>query len=237
MELKRNILTNSDCYRAGKPLAPKGILVHSTGVNQKRISAYTRQWDRPGIRACVHGFLGLDDEGKLCFTQILPYEMRCWGSGNGSKGSCNDSHIQFEICEWLEDGDWCRETYEAALEVCEWLCRLYGIGAEQVLCHSEAHALGYASNHGDVMHWWPRFGLSMDGFRRELKERLEGNAVKRIRNLEEVPEALQPETRALIEAGVLRGKGGEAGLDVTEDMLRTMIVCMRYADRKGGEPA
>ena len=38
-----------------------------------------------------------------------------------------------------------------------------------------------------------------------------------------------------IAAGVLCGRG-EAGLDLTEDMLRTMIVCKRYADKlKGGE--
>ena len=234
MKTDRRILTESDCYRAGKPLAPRGIVVHSTGVDQKRISAYTRQWNVPGVRACVHGFLGLDDAGELCFTQILPYEMRCWGCGSGPKGSFNDSHIQFEICEMRGDGDWCRETYAAALDQCERLCRLYGIAAENVVCHSEAHALGYGSNHGDVMHWWPEFGLSMDGFRAELKTRLEEETVKRLKTLEDVPEALRPETEALIGAGVLRGRGGEAGLDLTEDMLRTMIICKRYADRKGG---
>ena len=231
----RKILTNSDCYLAGKPLAPKGIVVHSTGVDQKRISAYTRQWNQPGVRACVHGLLGLDDKGELCFTQTLPYEMRCWGCGSGTRGSFNDSHVQFEICETLGDGPWCRQTYAAALELCANLCRLYGISPEDVVCHSEARAMGYGSNHGDVMHWWPKFGLSMDGFRAELKERLEEQNMKRIRTIEDVPEALRPETLALIEAGVLQGKGGSAGLDLSEDMLRAIIICKRYADRKAGE--
>lgn len=237
MKIIRRILTESDCYRAGKPLAPKGIVVHSTGVDQKRIAAYTAQWDRPGVRACVHGLLGLDGAGELCFTQTLPYEMRCWGCGSGENGSYNDSHIQFEICETLNDPGWCRETYAAALELCTDLCRLYAIPAENVVCHSEAHAMGYASNHGDVMHWWPAFGLSMDGFRAELKERLGESAGKRIRTAEDVPEALRPETEQLIAAGALRGRSGSAGFDLTEDMLRTMIVCKRYVDRKGGREA
>ena len=235
LQIQRKLLTESDCYKAGKPLAPRGVVVHSTGVDQKRISAYTSQWNRPGVRACVHGLLGLNDRGGLCFTQTLPFEMRCWGCGSGPKGSLNDSHIQFEICETLGDGVWCRETYAAALELCLSLCRLYGIPPEAVVCHSEAHALGKASNHGDVMHWWPRFGLSMEGFRAELQERLEEEAIMRIRTLEQVPEALRPETEALIAAGALRGTGGEAGLDLSPDMLRAIIISKRYADGKGGE--
>ena len=248
LKIVRSILTKNDCYLAGKALAPRGIVIHSTGVDQKRVFAYTSQWNRPGVSACVHGFLGLDGDGKLCFTQTLPYEMRCWGCGSGSKGSYNDSHIQFEICETLADGVWCRETYAAALELCAELCRIYNIEPEQVVCHSEAHALGYASNHADVMHWWPKHGCSMDGFRRELKALLEApvpptvslpqekpsGAERRFHTVEEIPAALRPETEELIASGALQGRGGTAGLDLSEDMLRTMIVCKRYTDRKEG---
>lgn len=236
MRYREQFLTRSDCYRSGRPLTPRGIVIHSTGVDQKRIRAYTDQWDRPGVRACVHGMLGLDEDGRLCYAQLLPYEMRCWGCGKGARGSYNDSHIQFEICETLADGDWCRETWEAALELCEALCCVYGIPADKVVCHSEAHALGYAANHGDVMHWWPRHGLSMHGFRAALNERLEEDHMVRFKTIEEVPVSLRPETAALIAAGVLHGRG-EAGLDLTEDMLRTMIVCKRYADKQGGGAA
>ncbi len=174
MKRKVNYLTENDCFKATRPLKPTGIIVHSTGVNQKRISAYTSQWDRPGVEVCVHGFLGLDDDGELCYEQILPYDIRCWGCGSGKNGSFNSSHIQFEICEDLRDPDWCLETYAAALEICRELCESYGIAPENVVTHSEAHAMGYASNHADVMHWWPQQGLSMEQFRKELKISLEG---------------------------------------------------------------
>lgn len=176
MERRINFLTQNDCFKAAVPLVPEGIVVHSTGVDQKRISAYTSQWNTPGVQVCVHGFLGLDDSGRLCYEQILPYDYQCWGAGSGSRGSFNRSHIQFEICESLTDGAWCRETYRAALEICAELCRQFGIAPENVVTHSEAHAMGYASNHGDVMHWWPRHGLSMDAFRTELGGLLDDRA-------------------------------------------------------------
>lgn len=43
-----------------------------------------------------------------------------------------------------------------------------------IICHSEGHTLGIASNHGDVMHWFPRFEKSMDTFRAEVKALLGG---------------------------------------------------------------
>lgn len=184
--MKREVryLTQNDCYKSARPMTPKGILVHSTGVNQKRIEAYTSQWDRPGVQVCVHGFLGLDEKGELCYRQILPYDIRCWGCGSGSKGSFNASHIQFEICEDLRDGRWCRDTYSAALEICRELCELYGIDPENVVTHSEAHAMGFASNHADVMHWWPQQGLSMEKFRNDLREELSDEMTASDKNYE-----------------------------------------------------
>lgn len=233
MQYRENFLRQNDCYKYGRVLSPvRGIVIHSTGTDQKRIRVYADAWNRPGVKTCVHGFLGLDDAGVLTFEQHLPFTRRCWGCGSGTNGSYNDTHIQFEICETLSDGDWCRETYAAALDLCEYLCLRFRIPAESVVCHSEAHALGYGSNHGDVMHWWPKHGLSMDGFRADLKERLGEDFMVRFKTIDEVPASLRPETQMLIDTGVL--KGNENGLDVTEDMLRTMIICKRYADKVGG---
>lgn len=225
---KIELLTRNRSYTMMKPLQPSGIVVHSTGSNQRKISAYIPQFNTQTATASVHGFLGMD--GELCYTQTLPYNYRCWGCGSGNKGSYNASHIQFEICEDVTSEDWTRKTYAAALDVCEELCRKYNIPAERVVCHSEAHALGYGSNHADVMHWWPRYGLSMNGFRRELKERLEDDMAVRFKTINDVPASLRKETQELINAGAL--KGNDNGLDVTEDMLRSMIIMKRYIDKK-----
>jgi hypothetical protein len=41
-----------------------------------------------------------------------------------------------------------------------------------VICHSEGYKRGIASNHGDVMHWFPKHGKSMDDFRADVKKLL-----------------------------------------------------------------
>ena len=212
------------------PLQPSGIVVHSTGVNQKKISAYWRQFNTTTISASVHGFIGLDDSGNLCYQQTLPYEIRCWGCGSGQNGSFNASHIQFEICEDVNDEAWTRLSYNAAIEICAELCKQFKISPFRVVSHVEANRLGYASAHADTEHWWREYGLTMDNFRAELKTRLE-ETMNRYETINDIPLSLQPETRQLIASGALKGVGGGV-LDISEDMLRTMIICKRYVDSK-----
>ena len=45
----------------------------------------------------------------------------------------------------------------------------------QLICHSEGYSRGVASNHGDVMHWFPKFGKNMDGFRADVSRKLKGD--------------------------------------------------------------
>lgn len=169
-----HILTKNDCYKAGRKITPKGIVVHSTAVNQKNVEAFTNPWNSPGVSKCVHAFIGLWN-GKLETVQTLPWNWRCWGCGKGSKGTYNDSYIQFEICEDDTRGSvWFSQVYEQAAELCAFLVKKYGISISNVVCHSEAHARGYASNHADVMHWFPKHGKNMDMFRELVRSKTEG---------------------------------------------------------------
>ena len=54
--------------------------------------------------------------------------------------------------------------------------------------------------------------------------------MKRFQSVPELPGALQKEAQELVDSGALAGES--AGLDVTEDMIRVMIVCKRYVDPK-----
>lgn len=51
--------------------------------------------------------------------------------------------------------------------------------------------------------------------------------MKRYKTVDELPEPYRAEIQTLINKGHLRGKGGDAGLDLTEDMVRVLIVCGR----------
>ena len=57
------------------------------------------------------------------------------------------------------------------------LCKQYGLDPEVdgvVICHSEGHAREIASNHADVMHWFPIHGKSMDTLRADVTRVMEG---------------------------------------------------------------
>lgn len=57
MHITEHILTNSDCYKAGRTIKPKGIMVHSTGVAQPDVNVFLKAWDKPGVNACVHAIV------------------------------------------------------------------------------------------------------------------------------------------------------------------------------------
>lgn len=59
-EFQMRLLTQSDCYQAGRTIVPRGVMVHSTGVAQPDPEVFLRRWDRPGVDACVHAFVAED---------------------------------------------------------------------------------------------------------------------------------------------------------------------------------
>lgn len=180
MRLYTQLLTHNDCYLKGLTIKPKGVMVHSTGANNPWLRRYvapddgrlgtpsSRHWNQSGVGACVHAMIGKLADGSVCAYQTLPWHMRGWHCGR----SGNDTHIAFEICEdGLDDEVYFRQTYRAAVELTAYLCQLYHLDPKApgvVLCHSEGYARGIASNHADVMHWWRKFGATMDDFRADV---------------------------------------------------------------------
>ena len=45
----------------------------------------------------------------------------------------------------------------------------YNLTEKDVICHCEGYKKGIATNHGDVMHWFPKFGKNMETVRAEAK--------------------------------------------------------------------
>ena len=86
--------------------------------------------------------------------------------------------------------------------------------------------MGYASNHGDVMHWWPRYGLSMDDFRKELREVLDGNGYEAFKaNMERylaemsagAADAYAAEAARLgVERGIFSDGDGDGSMDAPQ---------------------
>lgn len=191
-------LSKNDCYRIGKQIKTiKGIVVHSTAVNNPYVKRYVQpdngtigknvnnnDWNRSGVEKCVNGFIGKDKNGKVVIVQTLPWYYAPWGCNYGEKGSFNNSHIQFEICEDdLKDKKYFEEAFGKAIELCAYLCKLHKIPVSGIVSHAEAYKLGYASNHADCDHWLKKYGKNMDWFRAEVEKIL--NPVFKIRVVNE----------------------------------------------------
>ncbi|MEA4900604.1 MAG: N-acetylmuramoyl-L-alanine amidase [Desulfitobacterium sp.] len=229
MNLHKLILTNNACYKAGRTIIPKGIMVHSTGANNPNLkryvgpddgllgkNQYNNHWnqDKPdGRQVCVHGFIGKLADGTIATYQTLPWNMRGWHCGSGSKGSGNDTHSGFEICEdGLTDASYFSAVYKEAVELCVYLCKQYNLTEKDVICHCEGYKLGIASNHGDVMHWFPKHGKSMDTFRAEVKAGLASSTEQPAASADE-PATLEPyRVRVTIEnLNIRTGPGTDYG--------------------------
>ena len=87
MTLYRQFLTRNDCCAAGRTITPRGVMVHSTGADNPKVSRYIpgdevlgvnrngNHWDRPGVAKCVHAFVGKIADGSVAAVQTLPWDQ------------------------------------------------------------------------------------------------------------------------------------------------------------------
>ena len=186
--INSSILTQNNCYKANNTITPKGIMVHSTATPGATANTFIKIWNKPGVSACVHAFI--DDTG---IYQTLPWNWRGWHAASGKKGSANNTHISFEICEpggfkyssgatmvgydVKKNEEYFNNVYQKAVELCAYLCKKYNLTEKDIICHSEGCAKGIASNHADVMHWFPKHNKNMDIFRNDVKTLLNGGII------------------------------------------------------------
>lgn len=185
--LEQQFLTENDCYKADRTIRPSGVMVHSVGVAQPDPEVFIRQWNRPDVEKCVHAFVTRDR-----VVQTLPWTTRGWHAGTGTTGrSANNTHISFECCEpaghTYQGGamvgydveanrPFFNGVYRSAVALTARLCREFTLNPLEpgvVICHAEGYDLGIASRHGDVLQWWPKHGVTMDQFRRDVAQAIE----------------------------------------------------------------
>lgn len=116
--------TQSTCYKQTYTFKPKGVLWHNTGANNPKLSRYVQpsdtkpaedtyskeqwqallgtnkynnDWNHTKQSAGLNCWIGQLADGTISTIQTMPWNYRPWGCGKGSKGTCNDGWIQFEI--------------------------------------------------------------------------------------------------------------------------------------------
>jgi hypothetical protein len=128
-----------------------------------------------------HGAIGKLADETIATYLLLPIKdgkiMRGHHTGTGKNGNGNDTCIGFEICEdGLNDKAYAMAVYKEACEFTAYLCEQFNLdplGEDVIIDHARAHQLGIASNHGDVMHWFGRYGITLDKIRRDVWALLE----------------------------------------------------------------
>ena len=174
MEIIKNILTNNDCYKTGRRLNIKRLMVHSTAVPGAPAKNFVNSWNvsKPGGReVCVHGFID-----SVSAYQTLPWDMQAWHCG----GSGNQQAIGIELCEPKDYSNKTEgmKTINNAVKVYAYLCKMFGISPSNIVSHKEGHAMGIASNHGDPDHWWKHIGYTMDNFRADVQKAINNSTAK-----------------------------------------------------------
>ena len=245
--------TKNKCYQAATPLYPRGIMLHSIGCPQPNASVMAQNFNqyRPnGQSVCVHAFVQRDGT----YYQTLPYTMRAWHCG----GAANATHIGIEMTEpssivYTGGASWrdldpaateahVRGTYAAAVELFAQLCTQYALDPLEdgvIISHAEGAARGIASAHADPTHLWRAFGLTMDGFRRDVAEAMhenddkEDNNVIRYNTIDDVPTWARSTIKEMMDAGLIAGTGGGI-LDLSDDMLRMLYIMWHARDTRYG---
>ena len=149
-------------------------------------NSYGNDWNHISVQAGLNCWIGKLADGTVTTVQTMPWNYKPWGCGSGNKGSCNNGWIQFEICEdGLTDKTYFDKVYKEACEITAYLCKLYnidphgtvtvnGVKVPTILCHADSHKLGLGSNHGDIDHWFPKYGKSMTTARDDVAELMGG---------------------------------------------------------------
>lgn len=201
------MLTNSTCYNGTGSFQPKGILWHCTGCNNPNLWRYVQpsnndpnknellakigknnygsDWNHGTVYAGVNAWIGKLANGEVATVQALPWNYAPWGCASGAYGSCNNTHIQFEMCEdALNDKAYFEKCYKEGVELTAYLCKMYGINPKgttrvgsttvpTILCHYDAYNYGVGSGHYDVYNWFNKYGKTMDDVRNDVAKLLD----------------------------------------------------------------
>ena len=101
--------------------------------------------------------------------------------GPATLAALADREGSFLAYDPAETEDYFEAAWRRAVALTARLCEIYGLDPmTAVLDHSEGHALGIASNHADVGHWFPRHGRSMDDFRAAVEAAMAGEDVSEL---------------------------------------------------------
>ena len=215
---------NPGNYTAKRSSAIRYLVVHYTGApgTARNNGAYFAS--RGDIGASAHYFVDAKD-----IVQSVPDSGRAWHCGAAvyKHPECrNDNSIGVELCCYKDAaGRWHFDpaTVANAVQLVRELMAKYSIDIDHVVRH-------YDVCWKTCPEPFVRDASAWDEFKARLTApETEEDDMTRYNTVAEMPEYYRAEAQELIDAGALRGDAA-GNLNVTEDMLRCMIISKRYQD-------
>lgn len=176
--------TNNGAYTCGRTIVPAGCVNHSVGCAQPAVEVFYNSMNKSSAGWGVNALLGDFHKGEGRILLTLLWNSRPWGVGSGSKGSWNNTKVQWEICEpaghtyaggtmigydVAKNQEYFDRMWKMVVAWNVYMVKKFGYQVSGISDHAESYRAGYGSNHGDVGHWWPKHGKSMDALRQEVQ--------------------------------------------------------------------
>lgn len=215
---------NPGNYTHPRTAAIQYIVIHYTGAPGTARNCGTYFGREGNIGASAHYFV---DETTI--VQSVKDGDRAWhcGAKTYQHPACrNDNSIGVELCcDKDAAGVWyfAPETVHNAAVLVRALMARYGIDTDHVIRHYDVTGkICPAPFVRDAEQW--------ENFKARLTAREEDEEMVRYNSISEMPAHYRAEAQRLIDSGALAGR--TAGkLDVSEDMLRTLIIVQRMLEK------
>lgn len=240
MQRLKKFLTQN---RKWTKLTPRGLTLHDTATPGATAMDEYNYFNKAYRGAGAHGFVDWD-----MYIQTIPYDERA----NHAGGTANSRYIGIEMCvPYRHDVEKFTKVYNNTVLIFAELCITYGFNpTKDINTHHECTLKYKDTDHVDPTDYLAEYGKNADMFRKDVANKiaeLEGElTMAQYDELKKEIEALKKEKqnkqmvynyiddnsakiaedandalRAAMAKGVL--KGGEAGLNLTEDLIRIHI--------------
>lgn len=216
---------NPGNYTARRSSAIRYLVVHYTGApgTARNNGAYFAS--RGDIGASAHYFVDAQD-----IVQSVPDGDRAWHCGAAvyKHPECrNDNSIGVELCCYQDaSGRWrfALDTVDNAVLLIRALMAQYNIDIDHVVRHYDVTGKICPEPYVRDAAAWAEFKARLTAPETEEDDMTRYNTVA------EMPDYYRAEAQRLLESGALRGRG-DGQLDVSEDMLRTLIIVQRLLEQ------
>lgn len=205
IKIKQMLLTPSEYTRPQTKIEPTAIAWHYVG-NPNTTAIANRNYfeslkDSHETKASSHYIIGLEGE----IIQCIPDLEKSFCTNNA-----NDYTISVECCHPDKTGRFTEGTYRSMVWLGKYLMQKHGI--KNNIRHYDVTGKTCPKWFVDNPDEWEKF-----------KDDLEVEEVLRYKTVEEMPEYYRKDIQELIDRGIIAGRGGEAGLDLSDDMCRMAI--------------